>query len=104
MTYLPNDLLVKVDRFDGKLARARSPFLDREVIEFAASLPRMKMRRFETKSLLKKVAAAVPRSDLSSEDGIRCSCRPLVPRRDEGFRPRCSAFTEGLIAASLSLR
>ena len=37
---------------------ARSPFLDHKVIEFSASLPEhVKMRRFETKSLLKKVAA-----------------------------------------------
>ena len=37
---------------------ARSPFLDHNLIEFAASLPEgMKMRGLETKSLLKKVAA-----------------------------------------------
>jgi asparagine synthase (glutamine-hydrolysing) len=59
MTYLPNDLLVKVDIASmANSLEARSPFLDHKVIEFAASLPEaMKMRRFETKSLLKKVAA-----------------------------------------------
>jgi asparagine synthase (glutamine-hydrolysing) len=59
MTYLPNDLLVKVDIASmANSLEARSPFLDHKVIEFAASLPeQMKMRRFETKSLLKKVAA-----------------------------------------------
>lgn len=59
MTYLPNDLLVKVDIASmANSLEARSPFLDHKVIEFAASLPeRLKMRRFETKSLLKKVAA-----------------------------------------------
>ena len=64
MTYLPNDLLVKVDIASmANSLEARSPFLDHNVIEFAASLPEaMKMRRFETKSLLKKVAARlVPR-------------------------------------------
>jgi asparagine synthase (glutamine-hydrolysing) len=64
MTYLPNDLLVKVDIATMAVSlEARSPFLDHKVIEFAASLPEgMKMRRFETKSLLKKVAARlVPR-------------------------------------------
>ena len=42
---------------------ARSPLLDHKVIEFAASLPEnLKMKGFETKSLLKKVAAKlVPR-------------------------------------------
>ncbi len=64
MTYLPNDLLVKVDIASmANSLEARSPFLDHKVIEFAASLPEnLKMRRFETKSLLKKVAAKlVPR-------------------------------------------
>ena len=59
MTYLPNDLLVKVDIASmANSLEARSPFLDHKLIEFAASLPEsMKMRRFQTKSLLKKVAA-----------------------------------------------
>ncbi len=59
MTYLPNDLLVKVDIASmANSLEARSPFLDHKVIEFAASLPeKIKMKRFETKSLLKKVAA-----------------------------------------------
>ncbi len=59
MTYLPNDLLVKVDIASmANSLEARSPFLDHNLIEFAASLPEsLKMRSFETKSLLKKVAA-----------------------------------------------
>lgn len=59
MTYLPNDLLVKVDIASmANSLEARSPFLDHNLIEFAASLPeKMKMRTMETKSLLKKAAA-----------------------------------------------
>ena len=59
MTYLPNDLLVKVDIASmANSLEARSPFLDHKLIEFAASLPEdLKTRRFQTKSLLKKVAA-----------------------------------------------
>jgi asparagine synthase (glutamine-hydrolysing) len=59
MTYLPNDLLVKVDIASmANSLEARSPLLDHKVIEFAASLPeKLKMQRFETKYLLKKVAA-----------------------------------------------
>ena len=59
MTYLPNDLLVKVDIASmANSLEARSPFLDHKVIEFAASLPaNQKMRGMQTKYLLKKVAA-----------------------------------------------
>jgi asparagine synthase (glutamine-hydrolysing) len=56
MTYLPNDLLVKVDIASMAVSlEARSPFLDHNVIEFAASLPeRMKLRGLTTKYILKK--------------------------------------------------
>jgi len=57
MTYLPNDLLVKVDIATMAVSlEARSPFLDHHVIEFAASLPeKFKLRGLTTKYLLKKV-------------------------------------------------
>ncbi|MDQ3748688.1 MAG: asparagine synthase (glutamine-hydrolyzing) [Acidobacteriota bacterium] len=67
MTYLPNDLLVKVDIASMAVSlEARSPFLDHKVIEFAASLPeKIKLRGTETKYLLKKVASKiVPREVL----------------------------------------
>ncbi len=56
MTYLPNDLLVKVDIASMAVSlEARSPFLDHHVIEFAASLPEnLKLRGMTTKYLLKK--------------------------------------------------
>src|SRR5256714_14953185 len=56
MTYLPNDLLVKVDIASMAVSlEARSPFLDHHVIEFAASLPeRLKLRCLTTKYILKK--------------------------------------------------
>lgn len=64
MTYLPNDLLVKVDIASmANSLEARSPLLDHKVIEFAASLPQhIKLKSTETKSLLKRIAAKlVPR-------------------------------------------
>jgi asparagine synthase (glutamine-hydrolysing) len=67
MTYLPNDLLVKVDiAAMANSLEARSPLLDHKVIEFAASLPEsIKLKGAENKSLLKKVGAKlVPREVL----------------------------------------
>jgi asparagine synthase (glutamine-hydrolysing) len=57
MTYLPNDLLVKVDIASMAVSlEARSPFLDHHVIEFAATLPeKFKLRGLTTKYLLKRV-------------------------------------------------
>jgi asparagine synthase (glutamine-hydrolysing) len=57
MTYLPNDLLVKVDIASMAVSlEARSPFLDHHVMEFAASLPeKFKLRGLTTKYLLKRM-------------------------------------------------
>jgi len=57
MTYLPNDLLVKVDIATmANSLEARSPFLDHHLMEFAASLPeKLKLRGLTTKYLLKRV-------------------------------------------------
>ena len=54
-TYLPNDILMKVDRASMRVAlEVRAPFLAREVAEFAFSLPdRFRMRRGSGKRLLK---------------------------------------------------
>jgi len=55
-TYLPDDLLVKVDIATmAHGLEGRSPFLDHDVMEFCASLPPdLKIRRRETKYLLKR--------------------------------------------------
>src|SRR5882724_11804615 len=57
MTYLPNDLLVKVDIATmANSLEARSPFLDHHVMEFAASLPeKFKLHGLTTKYLLKRM-------------------------------------------------
>jgi asparagine synthase (glutamine-hydrolysing) len=57
-TYLPGDLLVKVDRMSMAHAlEVRSPLLDHRVHEFAAALPGdAKLRRGKTKWLLKELA------------------------------------------------
>jgi asparagine synthase (glutamine-hydrolysing) len=57
-TYLPNDILVKMDRMAmANSLEVRSPLLDHEVIEFAASLPlHLKYHRGTAKYLLKRYA------------------------------------------------
>lgn len=101
MTYLPNDLLVKVDIASmANSLEARSPFLDHTLIEFAASLPEnIKMRGFETKSLLKKVAARLVPKD-------------VVYRRKMGFgvpigkwfRGEMKDFVRGVLLSERSLK
>lgn len=68
MTYLPNDLLVKMDIASMTVSlEARSPFLDHHLMEFAASLPeKLKLRRMTTKYLLKRVLKQlVPEENLT---------------------------------------
>ncbi|HET7590138.1 MAG TPA: asparagine synthase (glutamine-hydrolyzing) [Solirubrobacterales bacterium] len=74
-TYLPGDLLLKVDRMSmADALEVRSPFLDYRVHEFAAALPeRLKLRGRTTKWALKKLAA---------QRGLPPD---LVNRRKQGF-------------------
>src|SRR5438093_9948137 len=68
MTYLPNDLLVKMDIASMTVSlEARSPFLDHNLMEFAASLPEnLKLRGMTTKYLLKRVLKkVVPEENLT---------------------------------------
>ncbi|MFC4606815.1 asparagine synthase (glutamine-hydrolyzing) [Streptomyces maoxianensis] len=89
-TYLPGDLLVKVDITTmAHSLEARSPFLDHHLMEWAAGLPgQWKVDGQVTKALLKKAMAPWLPSDLISRpkagfgvplaDWLRCELRPLA--------------------------
>jgi asparagine synthase (glutamine-hydrolysing) len=73
-TYLPEDILTKVDRMSmAHSIESRVPLVDHEVVTFAASLPSwMKVQGGERKRVLKRAAAAV----LPAE---------VIARRKQGF-------------------
>jgi asparagine synthase (glutamine-hydrolysing) len=73
-TYLPEDILTKVDRMSmAHSIESRVPLLDHNVVAFAASLPHhMKIRHGERKRVLKHAAASI----LPAE---------VLTRRKQGF-------------------
>jgi asparagine synthase (glutamine-hydrolysing) len=73
-TYLPEDVLTKVDRTSmAHSIESRVPLLDNDVIDFAASLPSwMKIRDGRRKHVLKEVAATLLPAD-------------ILARRKQGF-------------------
>src|SRR5215813_11075267 len=101
MTYLPNDLLVKVDIATMAVSlEARSPFLDHQVIEFAASLPQnLKLRRLTSKYLLKKVL----RKFLPSENLNRQKMGFGVPI-GHWFRGKMQPFLREVLLSEKALR
>ena len=101
MTYLPNDLLVKVDIATMAVSlEARSPFLDHHVIEFAASLPvKLKLRGLTSKYLLKKVL----RKLLPTENLNRRKMGFGVPI-GHWFRGKMQPFLREVILSEKALR
>ena len=86
-TYLPDQLLARADRASmAHSLEARSPLLDTALTEYAATIPTaMRLRGFQTKYLLKRLAARfVPREALY--------------RRKRGFVMPASRWLRGELA------
>ena len=83
-TWLPDDLLVKADKMTmASSVELRVPFLDHEILEFAASLPPdYKVSGWETKRILKSAFA----------DEIPA---PILKRRKAGFPVPIESWIEG---------
>jgi asparagine synthase (glutamine-hydrolysing) len=120
-SYLADDLLVKTDRCTmANSLEARSPFLDRELVEYAAGLPdHLKLRRGRTKVILRdafpdlvppaidrrgKMGFGVP-LDTWFRGELRDYMRDLLLAPDARYRDMLSsAFVEGLVARHLAGR
>ncbi|HEX8750870.1 MAG TPA: asparagine synthase (glutamine-hydrolyzing), partial [Nitrospira sp.] len=100
-TYLPDDLLVKVDRATmAHGLEARSPFLDHRLVEFCAALPEeYKMRGGEAKYLLK----AVMKDKLPASILERPKMGFGVPI-DEWFRGKCRTMVEDILLSARCLQ
>jgi len=106
-TYLPDDILTKVDRASmANSLEVRCPLLDHTVVEYAASLPsRMKLRGTRSKLILKDaVRDFVPASILRRRKmgfsmpvatWLRRELRPLV--EEEVLRPAHAMFDTATI-------
>ena len=99
-TYLPNDLLVKVDIASMAVSlEARSPLLDHKVLEFAASLPvKFKVNGFQTKYLLKKIASKFVPKDVIYRKKMGFGM-PLT----HWFRGELSSFLHEVLLSEKSL-
>ncbi|MDX6724395.1 MAG: hypothetical protein QOD73_2799 [Solirubrobacteraceae bacterium] len=95
-TYLLDDLLVKVDRMSmAHSLEVRSPFLDHELVEFAAGLPgRYKARGMTLKRVLRDAVRPVLPPEILSR-GKRGFGVPL----DRWFRTDLRAYAEGMLVA-----
>ena len=87
-TYLPDDILVKVDRMAFAHAlEVRPPLLDHHLVEFLGRLPLdLKLRGLTTKHLLKRAARRILPGGLAEE---------VINRPKQGFEAPVAAWFRG---------
>jgi asparagine synthase (glutamine-hydrolysing) len=95
-TYLPDDLLVKVDRTSMAHAlEVRSPFLDIDLLELACGLPpRLKARGLSLKRVLKAAVA-----DVVPEEIVRRPKRGFGVPLDRWFREDLRSYVNSTLGA-----
>jgi asparagine synthase (glutamine-hydrolysing) len=95
-TYLLDDLLVKADRMSMAHAlEVRSPFLDHELVEFAAAIaPGVRMRGFDLKRVLKRAVAG-----LLPEEIVNRRKRGFGVPLDRWFREDLAPYVTGTLGA-----
>ena len=107
-TYLPDDLLVKMDIATmASSLEARSPLLDHELMEFAASLPaELKVRGREKKVVLRGGAARLGprRGPRRAQARLPAAARRLAARRAARLRARRPARPRAPSSVAASAR
>ena len=100
-SYLPDDVLVKVDRASmAHGLEARSPFLDHQLVEFAASLPvDYKVRNGQSKYMLKAAMRGLLPDAVLDRDKMGFG----VPV-DRWFRHELSGFVREVLLSPVSLQ
>jgi asparagine synthase (glutamine-hydrolysing) len=100
-TYLVDDLLVKADRTSMAHAlEVRSPFLDTELVEFAARIaPGLKVRGLSLKRVLKHAVR-----DLLPRDILDRPKRGFGVPLDRWFRTDLATYTEATLGTSARVR
>ena len=99
-TYLPGDILVKVDRMSmANSLEVRSPFLDHKVIEFAATIPSyLKLKGKNTKFIFKKSLET-----LLPEKIIYRKKKGFTVPLESWFKKELKEYTEDILLSSVSL-
>ena len=102
-TYLPGDILVKVDRMTmANSLEARAPLLDYRMVEFAAQVPsRLKLHGREKKYLLKQSQQGILSDDILYRKKMGFSvplaewlCHELKPIGDQLLQARDAGFAQ----------